>query len=149
MANTDKTTDRSPLLPTDEYDVKLRDLMGHPNGAHTEPSLLQAVDEYGNVSSFMIQTVKWDAGTTVFVTKVTATEHKRLVLPPAVVRTILRQQEQVTAIVRRRHGKRLAEQRRAAGVVPTFTPEQRKKAIATRRARAKARAARRERRKQR
>jgi len=134
----------SGLISTDPFDVTLHDLMGHPNGAHTQPATVRAIDNYKHVTDYIVQTVKWDLGTTVFVTLVNGREGpKRVVLPPKVVATLLRQQEQVTAIVRRRHGQRLAEQLRADGRMRTgFTPEMRKKAAATRRAKAAKRAAR-------
>jgi len=123
---------RSEILPTDPFDLALSKLTGHPNGAHTQPAVVQAMDFYGNVSSFMVQTVKWDEGSSVFVTQVNATGSLRYVLPPAVMRTITRQQDAVSLMVRRRHGKRLAEQARAEGRTPTFTPEMREKARLTR-----------------
>ena len=67
----------------------------------------------------------------------------RLVLPPKVMAAILRQQEQVSTLVRRKQGQRLAEQLRAEGKLRVgFTPEMRRKAAATRRAKAVQRAAR-------
>lgn len=133
----------SGLISTDPFDATLHDLMGHPNGAHTQPSTVRAIDDYKHVTDYIIQTVKWDGGTTVFVTQVSAREPKRIVLPPKVVQAILRQQEQVSTMVRRRHGQRLAEQLRADGKLRAgFTPEMRRKAAATRRAKAAKRAAR-------
>ena len=136
--------DTSGLISTDPFDVTLHDLMGHPNGAHTQPATVRAIDDYKHVTDFIVQTVKWEGGTTVFVTQVSAHGPKRYVLPPKVVATLLRQQEQVSTIVRRRHGQRLAEQLRADGRMRTgFTPEMRKKALATRKAKAAKRRARR------
>jgi hypothetical protein len=135
---------RSKVLPTDPFDIALDNVLGHPNGAHTQPSIVQSIDHYGNVSSFMVQTVKWDEGVSVFVTQVNAQGSVRFVLPPKVVTLVQRQQDAITLMIRRRHGKRLAEEAKAAGVVRTFTPEQRKKALATRKAKAAARRARRE-----
>jgi hypothetical protein len=135
---------RSKVLPTDPFDIALDNVLGHPNGAHTQPSIVQSIDHYGNVSSFMVQTVKWDEGVSVFVTQVNAQGSVRFVLPPKVVTVVQRQQDAITLMIRRRHGKRLAEEAKAAGVVRTFTPEQRKKALATRKAKAAVRKARRE-----
>jgi hypothetical protein len=139
---TDDQDKRSPLLPRDEFDVLLKELSGHPDGATTAPTLVAFVDDYGKTRRYTVQTVKWAKGTTVFVEATSSDRHDRYVLPPQVIRAILRQQDTATSIVRRRHGRRLAEDRKAAGVVPTFTPEARRKALATRRARAKARRAR-------
>ena len=129
------------VLPTDPWEKNLASLLGRPGGAHTDPALIQAADFYGNVTSFMVQTVKWEDGTTVFVTLVNSesgeTKAKRFMLPPKLMAAIARQQEAVVTMVRRRHGKRLAEARRASGQqVGGFTDEMREKAAATRRAKA-------------
>jgi hypothetical protein len=147
MTTTDRNDARSAILPTDPFEVALSGLLGHPDGAHTAPAVVQAVDFYGNATSFILQTVKWAEGTTTFLTQVNAGGSARFVLPPKVIAVLLRQQDQVTTIVRRRHGKRLAEERRANGQlrVGGFTPAMRKKAAATRRAKAAKRQARRER----
>lgn len=131
-------SDQSPILPTDQFDKLLSRLMGLPNGAHTQPTVVQAVDFYGNTTSYMVQTVKTEEGPTVFVTQVNAAGSARFILPPAVLRLMDRQRDTATTIVRRRHGRRLAEER---GNV--FTPEMRAKALAARKAKsAKRKAAR-------
>ena len=128
----------STLLPVDPFEKNLARLVGLPGGAHTQPTVVQSVDFYGNVSSFMVQTVKWDEGVSIFLTEVRGGDERpvRIVLPPKVVATILRQQDACTRMVRSRHGKRLAETQRANGALRPggFTPEMRKKAAATRRA---------------
>jgi hypothetical protein len=124
--------EKSPLLPTNEFDLTLRDLVGLPNGAHTQPTVIQSQDDYGNVSSYMLQTVKSDAGVHAFITHVNASGSARYILPPRVINTLLRQVDACSTMVRRRHGKRLAEERKANGTLPTFTPEMRAKALATR-----------------
>ena len=135
---------RSEVLPQDAFDLALTDKLGHPDGAHTQPAVVQAVDFYGNATLFIVQTVKWAEGTTVFVTQTSAQGSGRYVLPPKVVALLLRQQDAVTKVVRRRHGQRLAEVAKANGRVigGGFTPEMRRKAAATRRAKAAKRAAR-------
>ena len=123
-------------LPTDLFDRTLAGLSGLPDGAETQPTLVQSQDFYGNVASFMVQTVRHDGGNSVFITQVNAEGSARYILPPKVVTTILRQQDAITHMLRRRHGKRLAETARIEGRTPTFTPEARAKALATRRAKA-------------
>ena len=66
-------------------------------------------------------------------------------LPPEVLAVVGRQQDSVTTQVRRRHGQRLAEQRKADGYVAGFSPAMRAKALATRKAKAAKRQARRQR----
>ena len=124
--------------------MALNSLLGHPDGAHTGAAVVQAVDFYGKATQYIMQTVKWAEGTSVFITQVNSEGSARFVLPPKVVALLLRQQDAVTTIVRRRHGQRLAEAAKAngRGRVGGFTPEMRKKAAATRRAKAAKRAAR-------
>jgi hypothetical protein len=133
----------SGVLPTDPFEVALRDLSGHPDGAHTSLAAVRALDFYGNATDYLIQTVKWAEGNTVFVTQVNAQGSARYILPPKAMAIIDRQQAAVTHMVRRRHGKRLAAVRMASGEQPVFTAAMRAKALKTRKAKAAARAARR------
>jgi hypothetical protein len=135
-------TEKASPLPTDPFDQTIAKLIGHPDGAHTQPAVVQDVDFYGNVSSYMLQTVKWPEGVTQFVTVVNAAGSNRYMLPPRVLAVLDRQRESVSLQVRRRHGRRLAEASKAAGRVTSFTPEMRAKALATRKAKAAKRKAR-------
>ena len=135
--------ERSPILPSDPFEVALDKLIGLPNGAHTGAAVTQAKDFYGNVTTFIVQTVKWSEGNSVFVTQVNSAGSARFVLPPEVMAIVNRQADSVTTQVRRRHGQRLAEEQKANGRVVGFTPEMRRKAAATRKANAAKRAARR------
>lgn len=114
-------------LPTDAFDKLLSRLVGLPNGAHTQPSVTQSIDFYGNVTSFMVQTVKTEEGATSFVTQVNAQGSVRYILPPAVLATIDRQRDALTHKIRSRHGKRLAEERKAKGLKPGFMTAKRKR----------------------
>jgi len=148
-------SDSSSVLPSDPFDQLLSRLIGLPNGAHTQPTVVQSVDFYGNVTSYMVQTVKApqrpavdarkgalvEEGLTVFVTQVNASGSSRYILPAAVLRAIDRQRDATTTQIRRRHGKRLAAER--VGGANPFTPEMRAKALATRRRKAAQRAKRR------
>jgi hypothetical protein len=129
-------------LPTDTFDKTLARLTGLPDGAQTLPAMVQSTDFYGNTTSFMVQTVRWEKGNTVFVTHVNAAGSQRYALPPEVTRLIDRQAGAITQQLRSRQGKRLAAQARLDGRTPMFTPEMRQKAIATRKAKAAKKAAR-------
>jgi hypothetical protein len=107
-------------LPSDEFDKLLSRLVGLPNGAHTQPSVVQAIDFYGHTTAFMIQTVKTDEGVTSFVTQVNANGSVRYILPQHVLASIDRQRQALITKIRRRHGKRIAEERKAAGIKPAF-----------------------------
>jgi hypothetical protein len=123
-------------LPTDPFDRMLAALSGLPDGAQTQPTIVQSQDFYGNVTSFMVQTVRWEKGNALFITQVNAQGSQRYVLPPEVCRIISRQADAITHTLRRRHGQRLAEVAKKAGRTPTFTPEMRAKGLATRKAKA-------------
>jgi len=138
--------ERSKVLPTDPFDIALANLTGHPNGGQTAPTIAQSVDQYGNITQHIIQTVRWDSGDTVFITQVNAAGRERFILPPKVLGVIDRQREQVSLQVRRRHGQRLAESRDPNRPNPLLDPKVRAKAAASRKRKAAERKARRERR---
>jgi len=108
------------LLPTDPFDKLFARLTGLPNGAQTAPTVIQDADYYGNVTSYMVQTVRHEGGDTTFVTTVNASGSVRFILPPKVLAAIDRQREANTKTVRRRHGKRIAAERAERGEAPAF-----------------------------
>lgn len=105
---------------TDPFDRLLSSLLGLPGGAHVNPTVVQSVDFYGNTTSFVIQTVRTDEGVTAFVTQVNAQGSQRYILPQSVLATIDRQRDAITTKVRRRNGRRIAEERKAKGIAPGF-----------------------------
>jgi hypothetical protein len=107
-------------LPTDPFDKLLSSMVGLPNGAHCAPAVVQAIDFYGHTTSFMIQTVRTDEGVIAFVTQVNAQGSQRYILPQHVLQTIDRQRDSISTQIRRRHGRRIAEERKAAGKLPGF-----------------------------
>jgi len=107
-------------LPSDPFDKLLSRLVGLPNGAHAQPTVVQAMDFYGHTTSFMIQTVRTDEGVTAFVTQVNAQGSVRTILPQNVLAVIDRQRSAITTKLRRRNGRRIAEERSAAGIKPGF-----------------------------
>lgn len=115
----------SAARTADPFDKMLSGMIGLPNGAHTKPAVVQAIDFYGNATSYMIQTVRTDEQLTAFVTQVSAAGSVRTVLPTAVLAVIDRQRASITTKLRRRHGKRLAEERSAAGIQPGFMRKKR------------------------
>lgn len=117
---TDREHKVTEQLPTDPFDKLLYRLMGLPNGAHTAPSVIQSIDFYGNVTSYMVQTVRTEQGATAFVTQVNAQGSQRYMLPQAILAVIDRQRESITTQLRRRHGRRIAEERKAQGLEPGF-----------------------------
>lgn len=117
-------------LPSDSFDRTLSSMMGLPNGAHTKQSNVQHIDFYGNSTSYLVQTVRTDEEIMAFVIQVEATGSKRFMLPLSVLAVIDRQRESITTKLRSRHGKRLAEERKAAGIEPGFMKEKRRRKAA-------------------
>ena len=105
---------------SDPFDRLLSGLVGLPNGAHTQPAVVQDIDFYGVTTSYMIQSVRTENGVTAFITQVNAQGSSRTILPPAVLAVIDRQRSSITTKLRRRHGKRIAEERKAKGLQPGF-----------------------------
>lgn len=105
---------------SDPFDLLLSSMIGLPNGAHTQPSVVQHIDFYGNTTSYMIQTVRTEEGVTAFVTQVNAQGSVRYILPQAVLAVVDRQRDSLSTQIRRRHGRRIAEERKARGEQPGF-----------------------------
>jgi len=59
-------------------------------------------------------------GDTVFLVVIDGDEARRVVLPPKVMRALARQDEQLTAKLRKRNGRRQAAERKARGEQPAF-----------------------------
>lgn len=113
-------TTRKVSRTTDPFDRMLSGMIGLPNGAHTKPAVVQVIDFYGHATSYMIQTVRTDETVTAFVTQVNAAGSVRSILPAAVLSVIDRQRASITTKLRRRHGRRIAEERMAQGKEPGF-----------------------------
>lgn len=107
-------------ITTDPYDRLLSSMIGLPNGAHTKIAAVQHIDFYGHSTTYNIQSVRTDEGVTTFVTQVDAHGSVRFILPTRVLASIDRQRASLTAQIRRRHGRRIAEERKAAGHKPGF-----------------------------
>jgi hypothetical protein len=126
-----ETDNDSGLLSKDPFDVLLHSLVGRPNGAHVPPSTVQHISDYRHVTAYSVQTVRTELGATIFIEQTSAAGFARYILPPKVLALMDRQRETATAQIRRRHGRRLAEERGLNGRSP-FTPEMREKAAAAR-----------------
>lgn len=104
----------------DPFDRLLSSLTGLPGGASTKLAAVQHSDFYGHTTTYNIRSVKTEEGVTTFVTQGDANGQVRFILPPSVLATIDRQRVSLTKQVRRRNGKRIAEERAAAGIKPGF-----------------------------
>jgi phage gp36-like protein len=112
--------------PSDPFDKLLSSMIGLPNGAHTQPTVIQHIDFYGNTTSYMIQTARTDEALVAFVTQVDASGSKRYTLPLPVLAVIDRQREAITKQLRRRNGRRIAEDRKARGEKSAFMKTKRR-----------------------
>ena len=104
----------------DPFDRLLDSLTGLPGGASTKLAAVQHSDFYGHTTTYNIESIKTEEGVTAFVTQGDANGQVRYILPPSVLATIDRQRVSLTKQVRRRNGKRIAEERMAAGIKPGF-----------------------------
>ena len=103
------------------FDRILSGLHGLPDVTHTQPSTIRTVDFIGTSQTFIICTYRMrEQGDTIFLEIVSAEGSTRVVLPPQVADAIARQRDALTAKVRRKHGKRIAEERKARGEQPGF-----------------------------
>lgn len=105
---------------SDPFDKLLSSMIGLPGGAHTKVAAVQYIDFYGNVTTYNIQSVKTDEGVTTFVVQADSAGAVRYILPTKVLGAIDRQRASLTKQVRSRNGKRIAEERMAAGIKPGF-----------------------------
>lgn len=111
---------------SDPFDKLLSSMIGLPNGAHVPPTVVQHIDFYGNSTQYIVQSVRTDEGVTTFITQVNADGSQRYILPLSVLNTIDRQRDSLTTKIRRRHGQRIAEERKARGEQPGFMKKRKK-----------------------
>jgi hypothetical protein len=104
----------------DFFDRVRGGMEGRPDVTMTRLSSLQSVDPLvGNVSTFMVQTVRErERGDTIFLQVATKDGNIRIVIPPKVAKVIHRQYETLTTKVRSKLGKEEAQKRKDAGIEP-------------------------------
>jgi hypothetical protein len=100
-----------------EFERILASLSELPDVTHTQPSTIRSVDFIGTSRPFIIVTYRMrERGDTVFLEMIGGDgQALRLVIPPAVVDTIVRQRDVLTTKVRRKIGKANAEERKRRG----------------------------------
>ncbi len=114
----DQDNNPSAAMPG-EYDRIYGSLDGLPDVTRTKASTPPL--GVGGSRTFFIQTARQrEVGDTIFIQTVGPDGGQRIVLGPEVAATIARQRDSLTTMVARKHGKRLAAERKAAGVVPGF-----------------------------
>lgn len=127
MENKNDTT-TSGNMP-DYFDRLLGNLHGLPGLVHSNQVALRNIPDFGvgGSQTYIIQTFRQvDSGDYVFLEIVSTTGTIRVVLPPKVVNTILRQHDQLTAKNRSKQAKAAMARRMADGFVPTFAKKKKK-----------------------
>lgn len=111
-----------------DFDRMMGALEGLPDIVSTNPSTVQITTIIGVSNLYAIQTFRQrdgegkDAKTkdTLFLQIVSHEGTVRVVLPPEVCNVIARQRESVGTKTRKKAAKRVAQERKAAGIVPGF-----------------------------
>lgn len=114
----------------DHFDRTMGLLDGLPGQIKTRPSTISTVPFLGvggstfyTVQTFRLRDEQAETPSVQFVTFLIVAGpdgYHRHVLPDEVSGLILRQREALGTVARRRHGKRIAEERKAAGLQPGF-----------------------------
>jgi hypothetical protein len=112
--NFEMSEDRMP----DNFDRLIGSLHGVPDVVSTQPSTVRALTPLtGRAETFIIQTFRHiEQGDRIFVERISEDGALRVVLPPAVANAIARQRDALRAKSRSKTAKRVADERKAAGV---------------------------------
>lgn len=119
QTDTTDTTEPTTALPRDEFSATLRSLEDHP-GSVSKQSTVDVRDWYGNVTTWIVRTIRVESEDTVFIQRQDARSSDRLVLPPKVTSALARHRDGAATASRQRAGRNVAAKRKAAGIVPAF-----------------------------
>jgi hypothetical protein len=112
--------------PIDKFDRAVGGLLAG-NNLHTKPTTFEEVEPYtGEAETFIVQTIRDENGDHVVVKFMDKDGNKRMILPPKVVSTIVRQRDALTARARSNSSKARMKERMLAGWKP-IPPTKRKK----------------------
>ena len=106
--------DPTQFLPRDEFTARRRDLSNHPE-AVTASSRIDTVDDYGNVTTWVLDLFRVEGRVTAFVQRGAADGFVRLVLPPDVTAAIGRHQAGLVTKNRKRIARARVADARARG----------------------------------
>lgn len=108
--------------PSRSYDRVMAALDGLPDSARSRPSPVRVITPMlGNVETFIVQTFRQkEEGDFIFIEHTGPDGYERYYIPPEVVRVLMRQRDQLETQNRRRAGRTLAAERKAAGIAPAF-----------------------------
>lgn len=104
------------------YDRMLSGFHGLPDVVQVRPTTIRAVAPMiGASQTFIVQTIRQhEKGDYIFLEVVEPGGTVRIALPPAVANAIARQRESLTARVRSKTAKRVAQDRKDRGELPGF-----------------------------
>jgi hypothetical protein len=98
------------------------------NNLHTKAATVEEINKItGEAETYIIQTIRDEAGEHIVVKFVDKDGNKRLILPPKAASTIVRQREALSRRARSNHSKAAMKERMAAGYVPV--PPKRKRVL--------------------
>jgi hypothetical protein len=120
MAEQERIPERT--LPRDEFSVAMRGLGNNP-GAVRKESIVNITDDYGNLVTWVVTSFRADGFDTVLLQRQAPDGAIRLVLPPAVMAAIGRQQAGATTANRKRGARQAAETRKLKGIEPAFVTD--------------------------
>lgn len=112
----DERNDASP----DTFDRLMGALDGLPDVVHVKAATVRVVTPLvGNAETYIVQSFRQkEQGDVIFIEHVGRRGTTRLVLPAKVADVIARQRDALTTKARKKIARRLAEERKAAGIVP-------------------------------
>lgn len=102
-----------------KFDRNVAGLLGG-NNLDVKPTTIEHTSLLGESETFIIQTVRSQQGDNVILKFMDKDGNIRLVLPPAVVNTIVRQRDALTARSRSNSAKATARARKERGELPGF-----------------------------
>lgn len=117
-----KSRDDEPQYVTlDEFDLAIESMKTPDTvDAETTLHLCEPITGRKAVTYILRRFRRSQEGDTLFLQVIAGDTVKKVVLPPKVMATLLRQDGVLTTKLRKRNGRRLAADRKAAGIAPAF-----------------------------
>jgi len=104
----------------DKFDRAVGGLLAG-NNLHTKPTTIEDVEPHaGEAETFIVQTIRDEKGDHVVLKFMDTAGNKRIILPPQVVNTIVRQRDAISKRARSNHSKQVAKDRMLRGELPGF-----------------------------
>ena len=101
-------------IPRDQFSLRRRDIINNP-GALGAMSTIQMPDDYGNLDTWVVETYRLDGAETAFLQRNNAEGGIRVMLPPAVMAALRRQQATIDSRSRRRGARQAVATKIAEG----------------------------------